>query len=566
MTTSNPWIIDIGAFDGQKGKSLANEFGGGFRILYIEPDCEIFKKIETTPQDLALNIAIADHDGEIDFLFYQPGTHSVLKTNPKVIESGYVDGFTGKKAAQGDWSEKKKIRVPCRRLDSLCREYGIDSVRFLKVDTQGFDLEVLKSLGNDIKKVDELVCEVQLDGFQIYEGAAKKQEFIDYLHKKGFLWIRHEFQTFAQEQNLYFKRADLLSGLKTEHLVSIVTPSFNSMPYIEKCIQSVIAQDYPHVEHIIQDAGSTDGTVEVLKHYETHIKWVSEKDGGQSDGLNRALQRATGDVIGVLNADDEFLPHASRWAVENLSKEPDVAVVYGQQYNVDSEGNTLFETEGPTSYDFKRLVCCEDVIPAQAAFIRKTFFEKVGYYADVSRKTCPDYEMWVRIGLKYPIKYVPGVIVKYRMHPGSEGQQDFMIEEMAKSKIEVLKRVCGDNETPLEIRELRRKAHAGIYFWSAVHFMPPLKEKYSFRAIKQIAKSFAIYPSKKTAHSLLVNLINCLFPNTDLTETLRITKSLIREKGRQIDRILFGAFIYKKIYSPLKENKKQKKMRSVGKT
>jgi glycosyltransferase involved in cell wall biosynthesis len=117
---------------------------------------------------------------------------------------------------------------------------------------------------------------------------------------------------------MYSKKKAALEGFAKEPLVSVLTPCFNSQAYLAECIESVLAQNYPHVEMIIQDGGSTDGTLEILRKYEGRVDWISEKDGGQSDGLNRALQRCRGDIIGVLNSDDAYLPHAASWAVEQF--------------------------------------------------------------------------------------------------------------------------------------------------------------------------------------------------------------------------------------------------------
>jgi len=243
-------------------------------------------------------------------------------------------------------------------------------------------------------------------------------------------------------------------------LVSIVTPCYNSVEFIERCIQSVLSQDYPNVEHIIQDGASTDGTLDILKKYTNRVNWISEPDNGQSDGLNRALQRCKGDFICVLNADDELLPHAASWAVAHFARYPDVAVIYGDQYDVGPDGKILNRTYGP-EYDFSKIFCVENVIPAQAAFIRRVHFEQVGFYADITRKTCPDYEMFVRIGLKFPIIHITGFVCKYRWHPGSEGHQASIIPEMIKSKIEVITRVINDPETPDLIRSLSKRARSG---------------------------------------------------------------------------------------------------------
>lgn len=276
-------------------------------------------------------------------------------------------------------------------------------------------------------------------------------------------------------RRIFTRMGDTMSKEKKsakKPLVSIITPCFNSGKYLKECIESVLRQDYPFVEHIIQDGGSTDNTLKILNSYagakyKNRICWQSEPDKGQADGLNRALQRAKGDILLVLNADDVLLPNACSWGVEMMEKNPDCAVVYGDEYFIDENGEifAIFVAKHPYSYD--KLFCVELVPPAQAAFIRRSMFEKVGFYADSSLATCPDYEMWVRIGAKYPMKHEFGIVCKYRHHPQSEGRRPDMIDKMVKAKRIVMDRFLLNRRSPSQIRRLRRRAYAGLYQWAA---------------------------------------------------------------------------------------------------
>lgn len=290
-------------------------------------------------------------------------------------------------------------------------------------------------------------------------------------------------------------------------LVSVVTPCFNSARYLEQCIQSVLAQDYPHVEMVVQDGDSQDGSREILERYTDRIHWVSEPDRGQSDGLNKALQRCRGDIVTVLNADDELLPHAASWAVTQMAEHPDAGVIYGDQYNIDSEGRVLFEYQGPEPYDFEKVFCVEQVIPAQAAFLRREALEAAGWYADVTRTTCPDYEMWVRLGLKFPMRHVSGLIARYRLHLDSQGCQNQWIEEMVRSKHEVMERTFQDPATPPALRRLRRRAYAGALWWSADTF---LLQGEVVRGLVQAARSLAHSPSLRQWRKTPGFLLACL--------------------------------------------------------
>ncbi len=256
-------------------------------------------------------------------------------------------------------------------------------------------------------------------------------------------------------------------------LVSIVTPCFNSGKYLKSCIESVLNQTYPRVEHIIQDGVSTDNTHEIMefysqKKYHKKIKWVSEPDKGQADGLDKAIKRSSGEILLVLNADDELMADACTWGVTQLNNNPQCAAIYGDEFFIDENGKIFAIYEAKHPFDYKRLFCVELVPPAQAAFVRKSMLKDVGLYADATLVTCPDYEMWVRLGAKYPIRHEYGIVCKYRHHPESEGQQPNMVDKMIKAKLSVINRVLSsDNFMFSKIRNLRFRSYAGLYYWGA---------------------------------------------------------------------------------------------------
>jgi glycosyltransferase involved in cell wall biosynthesis len=262
--------------------------------------------------------------------------------------------------------------------------------------------------------------------------------------------------------------------IKKPPLVSVVTPSYNCGRYIRDCIESVLAQDYFRVEHIIQDGCSTDKTKKILAEYQQHtyykdrLRIFIEPDRGQSDGLNKAIQKAKGDIILVLNADDMITPSACSWAVENMTKYPQIAVIYGDEYIIDEKGKITNIYQGH-EYEFEKLLCVELVPPTQAAFIRRSHFEKVGFHADANLDTCPDYEMWVRIGLKFPMKHVFGVVTKYRHHkiPQVDSRQTRTTSRFVTAKKEVMDRVFDNRKTPERIKKLRHRAYGGLYAWAA---------------------------------------------------------------------------------------------------
>lgn len=259
----------------------------------------------------------------------------------------------------------------------------------------------------------------------------------------------------------------------TKPLVSIVTPSFNSGQYIEECIKSILDQDYSNIEHIIQDGGSTDQTRRILKRYQKpkykkRIKIFTKPDKGQSDGLNRAIQKSTGAIILILNADDMLMPYAASWGVEQLLKYPKAGVIYGDTYIINEE-EEITDIYKAKEYDFGKLLCVELIPPAQAAFIRRAVLEKVGFWADATLDTCPDYEMWVRIAQKFPMKHVWGVITKYRHYkkPQLDSKKPRVTERFVAAKREVMDRLFNSSKVPKRIRKLRRRAYASLDLWAS---------------------------------------------------------------------------------------------------
>src|SRR6266536_4673227 len=124
-------------------------------------------------------------------------------------------------------------------------------------------------------------------------------------------------------------------------LVTIVTPSFNQGSFIRATIESVLSQDYPLVEYIIMDGGSTDETASVVKDYASRLTFISEKDRGQSHAINKGFQMARGGVVAWLNSDDLYLPGSVRTAVETLENSPAAGAVYGDGYLIDHSGQIL---------------------------------------------------------------------------------------------------------------------------------------------------------------------------------------------------------------------------------
>jgi glycosyltransferase involved in cell wall biosynthesis len=177
--------------------------------------------------------------------------------------------------------------------------------------------------------------------------------------------------------------------------VSIVTISYNQCEFLERAIRSVLAQDYPEVEYIVVDPGSTDESRDIIEHYRSRIsKLVLEPDKGPADGLNKGFSVATGEVFGYLNADDELLPGAISKAVKAFAVHPDADVIYGHGYKVDANGVVLRRLRS-APFSLWRYVYGESAVVQQSTFFRRgTFFDVGGFSA--ANRTCWDGELLVR--------------------------------------------------------------------------------------------------------------------------------------------------------------------------
>ncbi|MBL7163892.1 MAG: glycosyltransferase [Anaerolineales bacterium] len=202
-----------------------------------------------------------------------------------------------------------------------------------------------------------------------------------------------------------------------EHpLVSIVTPSFNQAKYLEATICSVLGQDYPRIEYIIVDGGSTDGSVEIIRQYQAELAWwVSEPDQGQTSAINKGFARAKGEILAWLNSDDTYLPQAVSEAVEFLQSHPEMGLVYGDANFIDAEGRVIGKFNAQqTSYH--RLRRGGVYIPQQAAFWRADLWHEAGPL-DPSYYFAMDYDLWVRLARVSDIRYCPGhTWANFRLH------------------------------------------------------------------------------------------------------------------------------------------------------
>lgn len=205
-------------------------------------------------------------------------------------------------------------------------------------------------------------------------------------------------------------------------LVSIVTPSFNQGGFVRQTIESVLKQDYPNIEYWVIDGGSTDETLAILEQYgyDPRFHWISEKDKGQSDAINKGLARCRGEIFNWLCSDDLLLPGALRCVVNAWTSLPQPSVIYGWARLIDRQGNDLGYCPLQSSQvTLRKMLRFESFPMQQATFVPTDYLRSIGGI-DGSLHYAMDVDLWIRLIERLPFHHISNDLGLYRLHASSK--------------------------------------------------------------------------------------------------------------------------------------------------
>ena len=227
-------------------------------------------------------------------------------------------------------------------------------------------------------------------------------------------------------------------------------------------MRSVLEQDYPNIEYLVVDGGSTDGSVAIIEKYAERLAWwVSEPDGGQTDAINKGFAQATGGILAWLNSDDTYQPGAISEAVAFLQAHPDVGLVYGDTNFIDAAGDIIGKFNAQQT-SLKRLRRGGVYIPQQAAFWRADLWRQVGPL-DSSFYFAMDYDLWVRLAGVTELRYTPQLWANFRLH--GDAKTIAADERCWPEMLRVHRRNGGNRLAWIYVRYFMRRLLAPIINW-----------------------------------------------------------------------------------------------------
>ena len=288
-------------------------------------------------------------------------------------------------------------------------------------------------------------------------------------------------------------------------LVSIVIPTYNYAGYLDEAIKSVLGQDYPNIELIVLDDGSTDNTRAVLERYGDRFYWETQENIGQAETLNKGWRMSKGDILAYLSPDDILAPNAVSTSVKHLLKHPDVVMTYCDYDLIDADSVSVRRVRAP-EFDYRDVVVRFVCPPGPGAFFLRSAFEAAGPWNGTLRQI-PDYDFWLRLGLQGRALKIPEVLASFRVHDGS---QTFAEADEKKSEeyVDVISAYYRFRRVPPDVLEAKDEALSNAHIFAA---RSHLRSKRYARGLWRLSKGLRLYPrnlSVRTARIIGHGLLN----------------------------------------------------------
>ncbi|MBN1917648.1 MAG: glycosyltransferase [Verrucomicrobia bacterium] len=305
--------------------------------------------------------------------------------------------------------------------------------------------------------------------------------------------------------------------------VSVVVPCLNRAGYIRMTLDSILAQDYPNIECIVMDGGSTDGTVEIVEQeYGDRVHLVSEPDEGHADAINKGWWRSNGEILAWLNADDVWLPGAVTKAVRYLIEHRDVDVVYGDCGSINEQGELIGKAHHAQWSLRYAVEHCDYTIPQPASFMRRGILEKVGWL-DKSFIQKKDHELWLRVGRRGTIRHIPEMLAGAMAVPGYMGYRG---DVTAETCVRITRKFFDELEDTELFDDIHTRAMSNSYLKGAVYAW---NEGFHWRtALRYALRAMEIDPSN--ARRVLAQFRH-QFAKQDTALTIRTIEQIDKTEG-----------------------------------
>jgi FkbM family methyltransferase len=410
------YFVEIGAAEGvQFSNTYFFEKKRGWRGVCIEPRKRAFDQLVKNRTCICENVAINGNSGNSKFLEID-GDEAMLSGLVDTYDPRHLERI--KKEVKDFEKNVKKVTVPTITFDDLLKKQEVFNIDYLSIDTEGGELDILKSIPFGKYTINVISVENNYDNLELRT----------FLESKGFY-----FRKKLKVDEIYTRAGwdDFKPSPQIGNTFSIITPSLNQGQYIEETIKSVLSQEGDfHIEYIIADGGSTDGALEVIKRYDELIKngeypikckgitytWWSKKDGGQVQAINQAIRKCSGDIITWLNTDDYYLPGALQFVYAKFLLHPEADLIYGDSYVCNEDSKMEHK---PTFQGGKRELLEYNIVDQASSFFTRRIVNKIGYFNE--KLSCRfDHEYWIRIAEKSVMLHFDKPLSVYRLWHGSK--------------------------------------------------------------------------------------------------------------------------------------------------